>query len=239
MLADILPLKYFFINHRRIKMKKNSLFLGMLGMVLALGMMFVGCDNGTGGGDNSQLLEPVLFTGVTDGEVVTPVYNNGNTSFTPYAGGAKTFDFYETPDMEYVAAGWSGYNVSIGSDNRLTVQLGTPGDGKLVAYPYPSGLFDSGSVSISPSSARFLPIETFSTISGGPGIDGTGLIFSKALNAGYAMCSFIYCNTNAAFVAASGGIAYAINFKRGWNLLSASDSGYKWRVNEIAGQGGN
>ncbi|MDR2479497.1 MAG: hypothetical protein LBD48_09320 [Treponema sp.] len=220
---------------------KNSKFfvLGILAIFVALGFVFAGCDNGGGdnggGGGTPKPLEPVLFTGVTNGEVVD--YDYESESYKPYTGGAKTFGFYGSYHSDYVQADWSGYNVSIGSNNKLTVQLGTPGNDKLGLYPFPSEeMFDPGNVTISPSSARFLPIETFSTTN--EGYSTTELEFSKALSAhSFIVGSIVYCNTNAAVVATSGGIVQAVNFKTGWNLLPAPDSGYKWRIRGGGGGG--
>jgi hypothetical protein len=230
---------------------KNSKIcaFGMLAVFLALGFVLAGCYNGGGGGgggDTPKPLEPVLFTGVSNGEILDydSDYESGTGSYKPYTGGAKTFGFYTSDHSDYVQADWTGYNVSIGSNNKLTVQLGTPGNDKLGLYPFPSEMFDPGNITISPSSARFLPIEMFSTAS--EGYSTTELVFSKVLSAdSFLTCSIIYCNANAAVVVTTGGTVHAVNFKKGWNLVPAPDSGYKWRiggrVGDIgpAGGGGN
>jgi hypothetical protein len=225
-------------------MKNSKIFiLGTLAVFLALGFVLAGCGNGGGGGSGGdgstpKPLEPVLFTGVSNGEVVAYDYDyeSETESYKPYTGGAKTFGFYTSHRSDYVQADWTGYNVSIGSNNKLTVQLGTPGNDKLVTSPFPSGFFDSGSLTISPSSARFLPISRFITTDE-PYVEER-LEFSKVLSAhSFVDCSFIYCNTNAAVVVTTGGTVHAVNFKKGWNLSPAPDSGYKWRIRGGGGYG--
>jgi hypothetical protein len=111
MRSGIIPSKYFFINHRRFKMKKKGLFeavhrtAGMLAMALVFGMVVVGCGDGAGGGD-----------GGGDG-IPSELIGSWYSLSAPLQG--RVLEFKSA--NEVLVLGQGGYTVNV-SGGRLTLK---------------------------------------------------------------------------------------------------------------------
>ncbi|GHV32220.1 hypothetical protein AGMMS4952_22220 [Spirochaetia bacterium] len=101
---------------------KKSLFVGMLGMALALGLVFTGCDGG--GGSNGPKSE--TFTGTADGKTYTLVITD-DTSYVLTVGTKKSSGSATKSGSTWTLnpSGGTAFTVSVNSMTGITDITGT------------------------------------------------------------------------------------------------------------------
>ncbi|AEF80107.1 hypothetical protein [Leadbettera azotonutricia] len=121
-------------------MKKNKLFLlGMLGMVLTFGLMFVGCDNDStsGGGGHQITIKNENAASIT--HVKISLYEGGTVRFdqdvTIAQDNEKTFSF-GNDDWVFVV------EITVNGSTKTNSYVNLGGDGVVTVILRSTGSFD-------------------------------------------------------------------------------------------------